>query len=53
MRTYTPKADEIQHDWWLVDATDKPLGRLAVEIAKLSAQAQADLYAILILVTML
>ena len=34
MRTYTPKADDIQHDWWLVDATDKPLGRLAAEIAK-------------------
>ena len=34
MRTYTPKADEIDAKWWLVDATDKPLGRLATEIAK-------------------
>lgn len=34
MRTYTPKADEIEHDWWVVDAADKPLGRLATEIAR-------------------
>jgi len=24
MRTYTPKANEIEHHWWLVDAADKP-----------------------------
>lgn len=35
MRTFTPKADDIQHNWWLVDATDKPLGRLATEVARL------------------
>ena len=23
MRTYTPKAEDIEHHWWLVDATDK------------------------------
>ena len=34
MRTYTPKADEIEHRWWVVDATDKPLGRLATELAR-------------------
>jgi large subunit ribosomal protein L13 len=34
MRTYTPKADEIHHAWWVVDATDKPLGRLASEVAR-------------------
>jgi large subunit ribosomal protein L13 len=34
MRTYTPKADEIAHDWWVVDAADKPLGRLATEVAR-------------------
>ena len=34
MRTYTPKADEIEHKWWVVDAADKPLGRLATEIAR-------------------
>ncbi len=33
MRTYTPKANEIEHRWWIVDAADKPLGRLATQIA--------------------
>lgn len=34
MRTYIPKADDIEHAWWLVDAADKPLGRVASEIAR-------------------
>ena len=34
MRTYTPKADEITHQWWVVDAQDQPLGRLATEVAR-------------------
>ncbi|HSG08885.1 MAG TPA: 50S ribosomal protein L13 [Longimicrobiales bacterium] len=34
MRTYTPKADEIEHKWWVVDAADKTLGRLATEVAR-------------------
>jgi large subunit ribosomal protein L13 len=34
MRTYTPKADDIEHKWWVVDAADKPLGRIATEIAR-------------------
>ena len=34
MRTYTPKAEDITRHWWLVDAQDKPLGRLATEIAR-------------------
>ncbi|HTE20466.1 MAG TPA: 50S ribosomal protein L13 [Armatimonadota bacterium] len=29
------KAEELQRDWWVVDATGKPLGRLAAEVAKL------------------
>ena len=33
MRTYSAKADDIQHDWFVVDAEDKTLGRLATEIA--------------------
>ena len=35
MKTYTPKAADIEHHWWLVDATDKPLGRLATEVASI------------------
>ena len=34
MKTYTPKADEIEHKWWIVDAADKTLGRLATEVAR-------------------
>ena len=34
MRTYTPKAEDLESHWWLVDAEDKPLGRIATEIAK-------------------
>jgi len=33
MKTYSPKASEIQRDWLLVDASGKTLGRLASEIA--------------------
>ena len=35
MKTYTPKAEEIEQKWWVVDAADKPLGRLATEIARI------------------
>ena len=33
MKTFTAKPDEIERKWWLVDATGKPLGRLAAEVA--------------------
>ena len=32
-KTYYPKADEISRDWYLVDASDRNLGRLATRIA--------------------
>ena len=32
--TVSAKPAEVQRDWYLVDATDKTLGRLASEIAK-------------------
>ena len=35
MRTYTPKAEELESHWRLVDAEGKTLGRIATEIAKL------------------
>ena len=34
MKTYTPKAEHIERRWWIVDAADKPLGRLATEVAR-------------------
>lgn len=32
-KTYTPRVSEIERSWWVVDAADLPLGRLASEIA--------------------
>ena len=34
-KTYIPKAEDITQDWFLVDANDQNLGRLASEIAKI------------------
>jgi large subunit ribosomal protein L13 len=34
MKTFSAKAHEVQHDWFVVDGADKILGRLAAEIAK-------------------
>lgn len=34
MLTYNAKAEEVKHGWYLVDATDKTLGRLATEVAR-------------------
>lgn len=31
--TYVPSPSEIKRDWWIVDATGLPLGRLASEVA--------------------
>jgi len=33
MKTFSAKAHDVAHEWLLVDATDKILGRLASEIA--------------------
>jgi len=35
VRTYTPKPGEVQRDWYVVDATDVVLGRLASQVATL------------------
>jgi large subunit ribosomal protein L13 len=34
MKTYSAKPETVQRDWYVVDATDKVLGRLATEIAR-------------------
>ena len=33
MKTYVPKAEDIERRWWIVDAADRPLGRLASQVA--------------------
>ena len=35
MRTYSPKASELSHEWFVIDATDVVLGRLATQAATL------------------
>jgi large subunit ribosomal protein L13 len=34
MKTFTPTPDDIEHRWYLVDANDVPLGRLASTVAQ-------------------
>jgi len=33
MRTFSAKPDEVERRWWVVDASDVPLGRLASRVA--------------------
>jgi large subunit ribosomal protein L13 len=35
MKTYTPRPQDIERQWWVVDAEDRVLGRLATEIASI------------------
>ncbi|MDP2174132.1 MAG: 50S ribosomal protein L13 [Candidatus Cloacimonadaceae bacterium] len=35
MKTLTPKPSDIRHDWYIVDATGLPLGRLSTMIASI------------------
>jgi large subunit ribosomal protein L13 len=34
MRTFSAKPAEVRRDWYIIDATDKTLGRMATEIAR-------------------
>ena len=35
MKTTQPIESEVKHEWYLVDAAGKPVGRLAVELSRL------------------
>ncbi len=35
MRTYSPKPDDVQRQWFVIDADDVVLGRLATQVAQL------------------
>lgn len=35
MKTYSPKPADITRTWWIVDASDRSLGRVAADAAKL------------------
>ena len=45
MRTYSTKPSEIQRQWFVVDARDQTLGRLASEIAKVLKGKHKPIYA--------
>ncbi len=34
MKTFSAKAHEVKRDWYVIDASDKILGRLATEVAR-------------------
>ncbi len=34
MKTFSAKSEEVSRDWYVVDATNKTLGRLSTEIAR-------------------
>lgn len=44
-KTYSPKHGEIERSWWVVDATDLPLGRLASEVAQIIRGKHKPTYA--------
>ncbi len=35
IKTYTPRQDDIQREWFVIDAKDQTLGRLATQVAVL------------------
>ncbi|HET7328845.1 MAG TPA: 50S ribosomal protein L13 [Nocardioidaceae bacterium] len=45
MRTYSPKPDDVQRDWHVIDARDVVLGRLAVQTATLLRGKHKPIYA--------
>lgn len=44
-KTYSPKPADIDRAWWVVDATDLPLGRLASEVAQVLRGKHKTIYA--------
>ena len=44
-KTYTPKPGDVEREWFVVDATDLPLGRLASEIAQILRGKHKPTYA--------
>lgn len=44
-RTYSPKKGEVDRDWYVVDATDQPLGRVCTQVARLLTGKHKPQYA--------
>jgi len=45
VKTYSPKAKDIEQKWWLIDAKDKTLGRLSARVAILLMGKHKPIYA--------
>ena len=45
MKTYSPRAEDVKREWWVVDATGKTLGRLASQVANLLMGKHKPIYA--------
>jgi large subunit ribosomal protein L13 len=45
MRTYSPKKAEVDRHWFVVDASELPLGRVCTEIAKILTGKHKPQYA--------
>jgi len=44
-KTYSPKPADITRQWWVIDATGLPLGRLASEVARILRGKHKPIYA--------
>jgi len=44
MKTYMAKAEEVKRKWYVVDAADKPLGRLASVVASILRGKHKPIY---------
>ena len=44
MKTYVPKAEEIERRWWIVDAQGQALGRLATQVASILRGKHKPMY---------
>jgi large subunit ribosomal protein L13 len=44
MKTFSAKANEVQRQWWLIDAADQVLGRVAVKAANLLRGKEKPIY---------
>ena len=45
MKTYSPKAKDIQREWRVIDATNKTLGRMVTQVASLLKGKHKPIYA--------
>jgi large subunit ribosomal protein L13 len=45
VRTFSPKSSDVERRWWVIDATDVVLGRLASQVAILLRGKHKPIYA--------